>query len=132
MKLPYRRKAQQEAELGEEIQSHLQMAASDRKERGESAERAQHYARREFGNVSLVEQVTRDQWGWHWLEDLLQNLGDVGAGLRPKSWVYDHRRFDTGAGHRRKHCAVLRRQWCSAQSIALSASRTARYYPREQ
>jgi predicted permease len=60
--------------LNEEIQSHLQMAARDRIDRGESAERAQQAVRREFGNVELVQQVTRDQWGWRWLEELLQDL----------------------------------------------------------
>ena len=74
MKLPFRRRTQQQAQLEQEIQSHLQMAASDRMERGESAERAQQAARREFGNVTLVQQVTRDQWGWRWLEELLQDL----------------------------------------------------------
>jgi hypothetical protein len=54
--------------LEEKIQSHLRMAAHDHMERGEPAERAEQAARREFGNVALVEQVTRDQWGWRWLE----------------------------------------------------------------
>jgi putative ABC transport system permease protein len=50
------------------------MAASDRIERGESSEKAQQAVRREFGNVALVQLVTRDQWGWRWLEELLQDL----------------------------------------------------------
>src|SRR5258708_6483366 len=50
------------------------MSARDRMERGESAERAQQAARCEFGNVALVERVTRDQWGWLWLEELLHDL----------------------------------------------------------
>jgi predicted permease len=74
VKLPFWRRTQQQAQLEQEIQSHLQMAASDRIERGESAERAQQGVRREFGNVALVQQVTRDQWGWRWLEELLQDV----------------------------------------------------------
>src|SRR6266403_5032404 len=50
------------------------MAASDRLDRGESTDRAQQAARREFGNVALIEQVTRDQWGWRWLEEFTQDL----------------------------------------------------------
>jgi putative ABC transport system permease protein len=73
MKFPWQRQNRQE-ELEQELQSHLQMAASDRIDRGESVQRAQHAARREFGNVALVQQVTRDQWGWLWLEELLQDL----------------------------------------------------------
>ena len=61
-------------QLEQELQTHLQMAASDRIERGESADSAEQAARREFGNVVLVQQVTRDQWGWLWLEELLQDL----------------------------------------------------------
>ena len=73
MKFPWRRNRKQQ-DLEQELQTHLQMAASDRLERGESAERAQQAARREFGNVALVQEVTRDQWGWRWLEELLQDL----------------------------------------------------------
>jgi hypothetical protein len=65
--------------LREEIQSHLRMAKNDRVERGESAEGAQQAVRREFGNTELVQQVTRDQWGWRWAEELLQ---DVQYGVR--------------------------------------------------
>ena len=72
MKLPsWYRKRQ---ELNDEIQSHLEMAAQDRIERGESRELAESSARREFGNVGVVQHVTRDQWGWRWLEEFLQDL----------------------------------------------------------
>jgi predicted permease len=60
--------------LQQELESHLKMAASDRIERGETAQHAQQASRREFGNVALVEQVTRDQWGWRWLNEFLQDL----------------------------------------------------------
>src|SRR6266849_3915297 len=61
-------------QLEQELRSHLQMAARDRMDRGESGEHAQQAARREFGNVTLVKQVTRDQWGWRWLEELVQDV----------------------------------------------------------
>ena len=44
MTFPWQRN-HKEQELEQELQSHLQMAASERVERGESAERAQHAAR---------------------------------------------------------------------------------------
>jgi len=50
------------------------MAAGDRVDRGESAELAQQAARRDFGNVALIEQVTRDHWGWRWLDEFAQDL----------------------------------------------------------
>jgi putative ABC transport system permease protein len=61
-------------QLEEEIQSHLKMAANERRERGAASEEAESLARREFGNVPLVIDTTRRQWGWIWLEELLQDL----------------------------------------------------------
>jgi hypothetical protein len=54
----FRRRRDQELE--EEIQSHLQMAARDRMESGQSSDEARHAVRREFGNALLVKEVTRD------------------------------------------------------------------------
>jgi predicted permease len=65
---------QRKEEFVAEIESHLEMAKRDRVGRGESAKQAEHSARKEFGNVALVEQVTRDQWGWIWLEEFWQDL----------------------------------------------------------
>jgi hypothetical protein len=50
MKLP-RWQQQKEEELEAEIQSHLDMAARERMERGETAEQARAAVRREFGNA---------------------------------------------------------------------------------
>src|SRR5260370_18071188 len=57
-------------ELQDEIDAHLQMAIEDRVARGETAETARQAAAREFGNVPLVQDVTRDMWGQTWLEQL--------------------------------------------------------------
>jgi predicted permease len=67
-------RSKQQVQLSEELQNHLQMATRDRVERGESPEVAARTARREFGNVSLIGEVTRDQWRWNWLRDALQDL----------------------------------------------------------
>jgi putative ABC transport system permease protein len=69
----FRRKSMQGA-LEEEVQSHLRMAAQERMAQGESAEQARIAALREFGNVGLVKEVTRDTWGWGWLETFLRDL----------------------------------------------------------
>ncbi len=64
MKLPaWLRRGRRDAELDEEIRAHLEMAIRDRMARGESREEAEYAARREFGNVPLVREVTRDMWG---------------------------------------------------------------------
>jgi putative ABC transport system permease protein len=68
-----------EKELEEEVSTHLEMAAKDRVERGEAAREAEHAVRREFGNIGLVKEVTREAWGWRWVEDF---AGDARYGLR--------------------------------------------------
>ena len=61
-------------ELEEELQSHLQMAAQDRTDRGQAPEQARVAARRELGNVALITEVTREMWGWASFERLVQDL----------------------------------------------------------
>jgi putative ABC transport system permease protein len=68
------RRRQREDEFDEEVRSHLRMAAQERMEQGETAEQARVSAVREFGNVGLVKEVTRDMWGWRWLETLVQDI----------------------------------------------------------
>src|ERR1700730_1208034 len=70
----WQQKQNAQRDLEEELHSHLELAKRDRIDRGESPEQAERSARREFGNVALVEHVTRDQWGWIWIENLLQDL----------------------------------------------------------
>src|SRR5256885_11118658 len=55
------------------------MVARESVERGETAKKAEQAARREFGNVELVKEVTRDVWGWRWLRDLAD---DARYGMR--------------------------------------------------
>ncbi|MGD0737371.1 MAG: ABC transporter permease [Terracidiphilus sp.] len=61
-------------ELKEEIESHLKMATADRVARGERPEDARRAAVREFGNLPLVAEVTRERWGWLRLERLTQDV----------------------------------------------------------
>lgn len=77
--LPFGRRARREAELDEELSAHLRMAEADRVTAGESPERAAANARREFGNLGLVKEITREAWGGLWLERFSQ---DVRYGLR--------------------------------------------------
>ena len=76
------RRRRREAELDEEIQGHLAMAARDHEARGESPDEAAYAARREFGNATLVKEVTRSMWGGVWLDDLLRDLRYAWRGLR--------------------------------------------------
>jgi predicted permease len=73
------RRRSMEDDLEDEVQSHLRMATKERIEQGESAEQARTAALRDFGNVELAKEVTRDVWGHGWLETPLQ---DIRYGLR--------------------------------------------------
>jgi predicted permease len=60
-------------ELDEEVRIHLAMAARGRVARGDDAREAEQAARREFGNVGLVKEITQDAWGWKWLRDVAED-----------------------------------------------------------
>src|SRR3989440_5505674 len=73
------RKKQRNQELNEEIQAHLTLAEREAVDSGQTKTEARHAARREFGNVAVAEEVTRDAWGRRWLSDCAQ---DLRVGLR--------------------------------------------------
>jgi predicted permease len=64
----------QKSELDEEIAAHLAMAATDKRNRGADVATAEQEASREFGNTALIKDLTRNTWGWLWLERLQQDL----------------------------------------------------------
>src|SRR5215470_1754465 len=74
MRLLFWRHRDREKELEHEIRSHLHMSATNHVERGETDERARAMARREFGSIGLVKDVTREMWGWSSLENLARDL----------------------------------------------------------
>ena len=63
-----------QSELDAEIEAHVRMAVSDRVARGQHEDAARREVEREMGNIPLVKDVTREAWGWVWLERLLQDL----------------------------------------------------------
>jgi macrolide transport system ATP-binding/permease protein len=74
MKWAFWRRGRRNEELSEEIRAHLLLAEREAEESGQTRNEARYAARREFGNVSVAEEVTRDMWGWRWLGDLLRDL----------------------------------------------------------
>ena len=70
------------ADLDEELQAHLALAVRDRVERGEDPREAEFAARREFGNVALVQEVTRDHWPLFSLERFARELRHALRGMR--------------------------------------------------
>src|SRR5450759_3553994 len=69
-------------DLDEEIQAHLAMATRDRIEQGEEPQAAGLAARREFGNRTLIQEITRDMWRWNSLETLWQDARYALRGMR--------------------------------------------------
>jgi hypothetical protein len=51
-------------ELDEEIRIHMALDVADRMSRGESRSQAEAGAAREFGNATLVQDVTHQSWRW--------------------------------------------------------------------
>jgi putative ABC transport system permease protein len=67
------------SELSEEMRAHLDEKVEDLVATGMSRKDAESAARREFGNLGLVEEDGRAAWRWELVEDL---LADVRYGLR--------------------------------------------------
>lgn len=67
------------AELSEEIQAHLDEKVEELVADGISRQEAMESARREFGNLGLVEDDSREVWRWPSVEDFLL---DIRYGLR--------------------------------------------------
>ena len=66
-------------DLSEEIHGHLDEKTNELIDNGMPAEQAALVARREFGNVTVIEERGRETWHWAWLEAL---LADVHYGVR--------------------------------------------------
>jgi putative ABC transport system permease protein len=61
-------------DLSDEIQEHLDEKIEELVASGISREEAAHAARREFGNVTLIENDSREIWRWPALENFLADL----------------------------------------------------------
>src|SRR5438270_3672433 len=66
-------------DLSEEIREHLEEKVEELVAGGMSKKEAAYAARREFGNVTLTEEVSREVWRWRSIED---SITDVRYGLR--------------------------------------------------
>jgi hypothetical protein len=72
--LRFFQRARKEQDLDAEIEAHLAIEVQQRVERGESPDDARHNARKEFGSVAMVKEVTRDVWTSRFLDILQQDL----------------------------------------------------------
>src|SRR5215471_13284430 len=81
MRWPFRRRLKEE-ELDEEIQAHFAIEINQRLQQGATRDEAERCARREFGNVALVKEVTRSMWGFDQFGSLVQDLKYAAKGMR--------------------------------------------------
>jgi len=70
----YLRREQFDRELEEEMRFHLEMKTEENLAAGVSPEDAHYAAQRQFGNQTLLREVSRDMWSFRSLETLFQDL----------------------------------------------------------
>src|SRR5437867_2855365 len=75
----YLRREEFDRELAEEMRFHLELKIEERLEAGMGLEEARLAAKRQFGNQTLLQEVSREMWGFRLIEMLVQ---DVRYGLR--------------------------------------------------
>ncbi|MBI4906194.1 MAG: ABC transporter permease [Acidobacteria bacterium] len=75
----WRERGENEAELAEELRTHLAIEVRRRIDAGQDPLEAEREARRLFGSIAAVHEDTRETWGWSGLE---RTLEDVRIGLR--------------------------------------------------
>jgi hypothetical protein len=68
-----------EGDLEQEIRFHKELRQREYQNSGIDQDSARYAAQRLFGNDTLLKEVSREMWGWRWLEVLLQ---DIRYGLR--------------------------------------------------
>jgi macrolide transport system ATP-binding/permease protein len=70
----YARRERFDRELAEEIRFHLEMKAQENAEAGMNSEEACYAAQRQFGNHTLLQEVSREMWSVRFIETLMQDL----------------------------------------------------------
>src|SRR5262245_30181530 len=66
-----------DADLDEEVRDHLRQAEAARVEEGMLPPVARAEARKEFGNVTLIKEITRETWSRRWLDELIWDSRDA-------------------------------------------------------
>jgi hypothetical protein len=61
-------------DLDEDIRQHIEAETQDNIARGMSSEEARYAALRKFGNVTRVQEETREVWSFVWLEQFWQDV----------------------------------------------------------
>jgi hypothetical protein len=61
-------------ELSQSIHEHIEEKIADLIDRGMTREQAEHAALRQFGNLTLIEERSREVWQWPTLESALADI----------------------------------------------------------
>ncbi len=69
-------------EVEEEMRLHTELRANKLAEQGLDSQEASYAAQRQFGNRTLLKEVSREMWGWTSLEALAQDFRYAGRQLR--------------------------------------------------
>ncbi|MYN67859.1 MAG: ABC transporter permease [Acidobacteria bacterium] len=78
----------QESELDEEIRFHLANETEELMAAGMSPKEARAAAQRDFGNVTLIRELTREAWGWAPAERFLHDIRSAIRGVqKAKGWA---------------------------------------------
>jgi predicted permease len=72
--LYYFKRSAHDRELEEELRFHLEMKMEENRAGGMTEEEARSAARRQFGNQTLLQEASREMWGFNSLETLGQDL----------------------------------------------------------
>ncbi|MEW6737122.1 MAG: ABC transporter permease, partial [Acidobacteriota bacterium] len=70
----YLRRNQFDRELAEEMQLHLELKVEENLQAGMEPAEARACAQRQFGNQTLLKELSREMWGFRSIETLLQDL----------------------------------------------------------
>jgi predicted permease len=63
-----------DADLEEEMRLHLELRQQEHLQSGMEADDARATARRRFGNVTVLKEISHMAWGWEWFEHLVQDV----------------------------------------------------------
>jgi hypothetical protein len=100
------------------IQEHIAERIDELMEEGMSRDEAERTARRDFGNVTLLRERSREVWQWQRLESLLMDLKHVCRRLSTVTGVRDHGGAHTRYWHRGEYSCVQ----CAQQRAVATAA----------
>jgi hypothetical protein len=111
-------------DLSASIQEHLEARVEELMEEGMAREGAERAARREFGNVALMEQRGREAWQWPALESLLADMKfSFRQATEPLAGICGYGAAYAGDWDWREHDCLQRGGSCAAEAAAVSGVR---------